>query len=69
MLEESDIEIYSLQLEMYKQIIEKNIPIKLGKSYLVWFSHNNPNYQVIPTLNREYYVKTILNNRLLELAA
>jgi hypothetical protein len=69
MLEECDIEIYSLQLEMYKQIIEKNVPIKLGQSYLVWFSHNNENYEIIKTLNREYHVKTILNKRLLELAA
>lgn len=69
MLEECDLEIYSLQLEMYKQIIEKNVPIKLGKSYLVWFSHNNPDYQVIETLDRQYHVKTILNKRLLELAA
>ena len=69
MLEECDIEIYSLQLEMYKQIIEKNVPIKLGKSYLVWFSHNNDNYKIIETLDRTYHVKTILNKRLLEIAA
>ena len=69
MLEETDLELYSLQLEMYKQIIERNVPIKLGKSYLVWFSHNNENYEIIETLDRTYHVKTILNKRLLELAA
>lgn len=67
MLEESDLEIYSLQLELYKQIIEKNTPIKLGKSYLVWFSHNNDNYKIIETKNREYYVNQILNKRMEEI--
>jgi len=69
MLEDCDLEIYSLQLEMYKQIIEKHVPIKLGKSNIVWFSHNNDNYKIIETKNREYYVKKIIENRMLELAA
>ena len=64
MLEDSDLEIYSLQLSMYKYIIEKNTGIKLGKSYLVWFSHNNDNYEIIETKNREYYAKIIMNNRI-----
>ena len=68
-LEESDLEIYSLQLELYKQIIEKNVPIKLGKSYLVWFSHNNDNYKIIETKNRQFYVSQILNKRMEEIAA
>ena len=68
-LEDCDLELYSLQLEMYKQIIEKNVPIKLGKSYIVWFSHNNDNYQIIETKNREYYAKLIINNRIKEIAA
>lgn len=68
-LEDCDMELYSLQLEMYKQIIEKNIPIKLGKSYIVWFSHNNDNYQVIETKDRKYHVDIIINNRINELAA
>jgi len=69
MLEDSDLEIYSLQLAMYKLIIEKNTGIKLGKSYVVWFSHNNDNYKIIETKNREYYAQMIMNDRILELAA
>jgi hypothetical protein len=69
MLEDCDMELYSLQLQLYKQIIEKNVPIKLGKSYIVWFSHNNDNYRVIEAKNREYYANLIINNRILELAA
>lgn len=68
-LQDSDLEIYSLQLEMYKQIIEKNTSIKLGKSYIVWFSHNNENYQVIELRDRRYYVDLIIKNRIEQLAA
>lgn len=67
LLEESDMEIYSLQLEMYKYIIEKHIPIKLGKSYVVWFSHNNDNYQVIEMKNRRIYIEKIIANRMNEI--
>ena len=69
LIEDCDLELYSLQLEMYKQIIEKNVPIKLGKSYIVWFSHNNDNYKVIETKNRKYNVGILIKNRIQELAA
>jgi hypothetical protein len=69
MLEECDLEIYSLQLELYKQIIERNTSIKLGKSYLVWFSHNNDSYEIIETKNRKYYIDLIINNRIVEISA
>lgn len=69
MLEDCDMELYSLQMQMYKHIIEKNIPIKLGKSYIVWFSHNNDNYQIIETKDRSYYINLIVQNRIAELAA
>lgn len=66
-LEDCDLEIYSLQLELYKYIIEKNTDIKLGKSYIVWFSHNNDNYKVIETKDRKYYVENIVDKRISEL--
>ncbi len=66
-LEDCDLEIYSLQLGLYKYIIEKNIPIKLGKSHIVWFSHNNDNYQIIETRDRSYYVNLIVQDRINEL--
>lgn len=69
LLDDSDMEIYSLQLSMYKYIIEKYLKIKLGKSYIVWFSHNNPTYKIIQTLDREYYVKLIIEDRLRELSS
>lgn len=61
-IDECDLEIYSLQLELYKYIIEKYTSIKLGDSYLVWFSHNNISYKVIKTKDRSKEVKLILND-------
>jgi len=69
MIEDSDLEVYSLQLELYKYIIEKNTGMKLGKSYIVWFSHNNPTYEIIETKNRKYDIGVIVDNRIAELAA
>jgi hypothetical protein len=69
MIEDCDLEIYSLQLELYKYIIEKNTGIKLGDSYVVWFSHNNPTYEVIKTKNRRYDIETIVNLRIQDIAA
>lgn len=68
-IEDSDLEVNSLQLEMYKQIIERNTSIKLGKSYIVWFSHNNESYEVIETKDRKYYINLILDKRIQQLAA
>lgn len=47
LLQNTAIDIYSLQLSTYKYIIEKNINIKLGNSYIVWFSHKNSDYEVM----------------------
>jgi len=63
LLDDSDITIYSLQLELYKQIIERNTSIRLGKSYIVWFSHNNSNYEVIETIDMKNYVNQIFTER------
>ena len=68
-LQDSDLEVYSLQLEAYKQIIEKNTNLKLGKSYIVWVSHREKDFKVIETKNRSYYVKQIFDKRISEIAA
>jgi hypothetical protein len=45
-LDTSKLTEYSLQLSLYKHIIEKNTNLKLGKSYICWFNENNPTYKV-----------------------
>lgn len=67
LLEDCDLEIYSLQLQLYKKLIERNTSIKLGKSYIIWFSHNNEDFKIIECKDREYYVNQIIDNRIKEL--
>lgn len=67
LLDDCDLEMYSLQLSMYKYIIEKYTNVKIGDSYLVWFSHNNPNYQIIKTNDRSYFINQIVNERMNEI--
>lgn len=66
LLQDCDLEVYSLQLSLYKYIIEKACGIKLGKSCLVWFSHNNENYKIIETIDRSSYVRDIINKRIID---
>lgn len=66
-IEDCDLEIYSLQLETYKYIIEKNTGLKLGKSFLIWVSHNNDDFQIIETKNRRYFVECMFKERIEEL--
>lgn len=66
-LEDCDLELYSLQLSLYKYIIEKMTGIQLGKSYIVWFSHKNESYQLIETKDRSYYAQIIVENRINEI--
>jgi len=66
-IQDSDLEIYSLQLSLYKLIIEKNTGIKLGDSYIVWFSHNNPTYEIIKVNDRRYHAEIIMNDRIKEI--
>jgi hypothetical protein len=66
-LNDSDLDIYSLQLSFYKYIIEKNTGIKLGKSYIVWYSHNNESYEIIEVKDLTYFVEIIINERIKEL--
>lgn len=43
-LDECEFNLYSLQLSMYKTILERNLPIKIEGCYIVWFNEVNPNY-------------------------
>ncbi|MFW6219258.1 MAG: hypothetical protein ACOC33_00190 [bacterium] len=54
--------IYSLQLSIYKHILEKNIEgLKLSDSYIVWFNGNeNEKFKIIKCLDLSKEVKEIL---------
>lgn len=59
-LEQCEFIKYSLQLSIYKYLIEKHIKLRLGPSYLVWFFEGNETYQVIPTADMEVEAKYLL---------
>lgn len=63
-LDDCDLEIYSVQLALYKAILERNTDIKLGKSYVIWYSHKNPSYEVIEMKNRDFLANQILLERI-----
>lgn len=63
-LDECHLNTYSLQLAVYKHIIEKNTNIRLGKSHLVWFFEGNPTYEVIACKDLSAEAKLILEKRL-----
>jgi hypothetical protein len=46
-LDECELNTYSLQLSLYKHIIEKNTNLEIGNCYLIWIHENNDNYKVI----------------------
>lgn len=46
-LDVCEMNTYSLQLTLYKYLIEKNTNIKIGKTYMVWINEANDNYQTI----------------------
>jgi ATP-dependent exoDNAse (exonuclease V) beta subunit len=45
-LDECEFNTYSLQLNLYKLIIERNTGLKVGDLYFVWFFEGNDTYQV-----------------------
>lgn len=63
-LEASKYNTYSLQLSIYKKIIEKNTNLKIGKSYLCWINEENDSYQVIETKYFDTESTLMLNNRI-----
>lgn len=52
---------YSLQLWLYKLIIERNTPFKVGDSYIVWVAGKD-NYELIPLLDVKAEAELILKN-------
>lgn len=63
-IDECEFNVYSLQLNVYKYIIEKYTRIKIDKLYVVWFNIKNETYQLIPLLDMQDKVKLMLDNYL-----
>lgn len=60
LLQNTALDIYSLQLSIYKYILLKHTPIELGNSYVVWFSCNNESYEIKETHDYTHLVEELL---------
>jgi hypothetical protein len=60
-LQSCELVKYSLQLWLYKLIIEKNSPFEIDNCYIIWVAGLN-NYQSIPILDLKSEAEIILNN-------
>ena len=60
-LQDCELVKYSLQIWLYKLIIERNTPFEVGDGNIVWVSGKD-NYILYPTLNLKDEAETILND-------
>jgi hypothetical protein len=59
-IDECEYNKYSLQLALYKYIIEKNLGLKIGSCYIVHFNTNNDKYKIMKTLDLRKEVERML---------
>jgi len=61
-LSDSKLDVYSLQLSLYKYIIHKNTNLELGDSYICWFNEKNPTYKIFKCHDYTNEVITIIKH-------
>jgi ATP-dependent exoDNAse (exonuclease V) beta subunit len=59
-LDVCEINTYSLQLSLYKHIIQKNTNLEIGECYLIWINEKNSNYKVFKCKDMEAEIKLML---------
>jgi len=59
--DECEMNKFSFQLEIYKNIIEKNTNLKLGQSTLIWLNNKNDSYKILPTKEVRVTTQILLN--------
>jgi len=64
-LHECEFNTYSLQLGLYKKIIEQNTNLKLGNSYICWVNENNDTYKPIKTADMTSEINQIWSSLLI----
>lgn len=61
-VEECEYNKYSLQLSLYRYIIEKNLNIKLGQSNVVYFNLKENQYSIFPAIDFTSLIKDNVEN-------
>lgn len=59
-IDQSELNVYSLQLSCYKYIVEKTTKLKISECYLAWFNENNPKYKIFKCFDYTNEVKLML---------
>jgi len=57
-----EFNIYSLQLSIYKYILEKYTNINIGAMYVVWFRRDSDSYETIEVTYYTSYVPSVLSS-------
>jgi len=60
-LDVCEVNTYSLQLSLYKHIIEKNTNLKIGDCYLIWITEKNNKYKIIKCKDLNAEIKLMLD--------
>ena len=60
-LKQTKLVTYSLQIGIYKYIIEKHTPYKVDTGQILWFNEKNTSYQIFDVLNLDSDVSTMFN--------
>jgi len=60
-LHECELETYSIQLNLYKYIIEKNTDIKIGKCFLVHLHEEQEDYNIIECKEYQEIIQLLIN--------
>lgn len=61
-LDDCELNKYSIQLGIYKELLQRKLGIKIGKCYLAWFNENNDDYKIFKCLDLEQSIKQCLDN-------
>ena len=63
-LDECEMTTYSLQLGLYKHIIQKNTSLEIGDCYLIWIHENNASYKIYKCKDYEAELKLMIDNHM-----
>ena len=62
-LKDTTLSHYHIQLSIYKYLVEKYAGLKVSEMFIVWFSEENTNYEILEVPYLEKEVIKILENR------
>ena len=61
-MDDCELNTYTIQLNTYKYIIEKNTGVKIDGLYIVWFYEGNSDYKIIEIKNIQDKIKLMLDD-------